>query len=110
MAEALWILGLATQFQGKDDKATPLHEENLSLRRARGDEHGTIQPMSALALIALQHGEHARSRMLLDETLVILEEYDDRWSRSMSLMLLGHVELRPATLAGQPPWSWMAPH
>lgn len=93
IADALWILGVSKQFQGRDTEAMALHEEHLAVRRARGDDHGTIQPMSAMALIYLQHGEYARSRTLLDETLIILETIDDQWSRSMSLMLLGHVEL-----------------
>lgn len=63
------------------------------MRRNCGDEHGTVQPLTALSMIALQQGQYRRARTLLEETLAILERYDDRWGMAMSLTLLGHVEL-----------------
>lgn len=63
------------------------------MRRERGDELGAVQPLTAMAAIALQREDHRRARALLEETLPILRRYDDRWARAMSLTLLGHVEL-----------------
>lgn len=65
-----------------------------------GDEHGAVQPLSAIALISLRRGKDLRARALLEDTLVILERYDDPWSRSMSLLLLGHVDLATGDPAG----------
>jgi hypothetical protein len=61
--------------------------------RGRGDEHNTIRPLTALSLIALRQGELMHARSLLDETLLISARYRDRWSRALSLTILGQVEL-----------------
>jgi hypothetical protein len=44
----------AAQFQEHYDRAANLHHEAVALHRARGDERRTVQPLSALAAIALQ--------------------------------------------------------
>jgi ATP/maltotriose-dependent transcriptional regulator MalT len=46
-----------------------------------------------LGVIALQEGDLARARALLEEALATLRQYDDPWSRAMSLAFLAHVEL-----------------
>ena len=87
------MLGIAAQFQGAHGQAVARLEECLALRRERGDEHGTVQPLGALGRAALlgattrARGRCWRSRWRSSQ------RYDDRWSRAMSLTLLGHVEL-----------------
>ncbi len=43
LAEALFVLGIAAQLQGRYERATALHMEGLALRRARGDERGAVE-------------------------------------------------------------------
>ena len=93
MSDALWILGVTAQFSDQFARSDTLHRRCLQLRRDRGDEHGAVEPLTSLARIALHYDRVEESRSLLDETLVILSRFDDRWGRAMSLSLLGHVEL-----------------
>ena len=71
-----------------------LHQECLTLRRARGEERGSSQVLAALAQIELHQRNLVGARELLMEVLETVRRQTDRWGQAMTLALLGHVELR----------------
>ncbi|MGA7668858.1 MAG: tetratricopeptide repeat protein, partial [Nitrolancea sp.] len=93
VADALWVLGVAVQFRGDFEYAERLHTECLTLRRARGDLHGVVQSRQSLARIELQWDKPEEARALLDESMIVLLDYDDPWGEAMGHLFLGHVNL-----------------
>jgi tetratricopeptide (TPR) repeat protein len=92
-SEALFVLGTNALFAADYERAAALFERSLALRRDRGDEQPLARHLGGLATALLNSGDLARARVVLDESLVVARQFDDRWSSSMSLVILGHVDL-----------------
>jgi tetratricopeptide (TPR) repeat protein len=92
-SETLFVLGTNALFAGDYERAAAFFERSLALRRGRGDEQPLARHPGGLATALLNSGDLVRARVALDESLVVARQFDDRWSSSMSLVILGRVDL-----------------
>ncbi len=67
-------------------------EEGLALARALGDAPGMARALGQLGRVAgfVRH-EHARARVLLEESLALCQELDNHWYRAWSHLVLADV-------------------
>jgi len=92
-AEATFVLGTIAMYTDDYRGAVGLFEQSLAERRARGDEHTAARHLGGLGTALLNLGDRPRGQAVLEESLDVARQYEDRWCEAMSLMLLGHQRL-----------------
>ena len=91
-AKALYAAGNFVIVRGDTDLAEVLCQESLILYREVGDTQGTASCLMLLASIAQRKGTHlAVARSLLEESLALGREMEDKWVIAWSLFNLAHL-------------------
>jgi hypothetical protein len=79
--------------QAQYDRAVPLLEESLALRRERDDKWGLATALGSLGWVALRQGDFTHMRALLGESLTLRVEIGDRGGIAWSLEKLAESAL-----------------
>ncbi len=90
-AKALHGAGNLATYQGDYAAARALNEENLTLRRALGDEEGVAGALNNLGAIAHHQGDCDSARRLYEESLALRRALGDKYGMASTLNNLGLV-------------------
>ena len=82
-AEATFVLGTIAMYTDDYRGAVGLFEQSLAERRGRGDEHTAARHLGGLGTALLNLGDRPRGRAVLEESLDVAREYEDRWCEAM---------------------------
>ena len=91
-ARVLRLRGNHTTFEGEMEASIRCYEESLDAYRKLGDERGIAVLLGRLATQANQTGDHARARLLAEESLELARELEMLWVESIAVGTLGRAE------------------
>ena len=98
-AEAMWVLGTVAMNGFRYTEAAEFFTTSAELHRDCGAEPITARALGGLGAALLNLGDLARARAALDEALVVIRRYEDRWGLAIVLLFLGHVDLAEGDIA-----------
>ena len=98
-AEAMWVLGTVAMNGFRYTEAAEFFTTSAELHRDCGAEPITARALGGLGAALLNLGDLARARAALDEALVVIRRYEDRWGLAIVLLFIGHVDLAEGDIA-----------
>jgi predicted ATPase/transcriptional regulator with XRE-family HTH domain len=98
-AEAMWVLGTVAMNGSRYAEAAELFTASVELHRDCGAEPITVRALGGVGAARLNQGDLTRARAALDEALVVIRRYKDRWGLAIVFLYLGLVDLAEGDIA-----------